>query len=35
MWKVYTNGEWNGIVETNYTWALAYWSKRGGKLRSM
>jgi len=29
-WKVYRNGRFTGIVETNFAWASAYWSRRKG-----
>lgn len=28
MWKVYRNGKYLGIIETNHAWAKQYWSKR-------
>jgi len=32
MWEVWMKGKWIGIVETNYPWAVAYWTKRNAKL---
>lgn len=33
MYKVCGKGNrWIGIIETNYTWAIKYWTARGYKL---
>ena len=32
MWKVCKGKHWIGIIETNYAWAVNYWTKRGFKL---
>jgi len=29
-WKVYRNSKFIGIIETNFPFASAYWSKRKG-----
>ena len=28
MWKVYRNGTFTGIVESNYHYAISYWRGR-------
>lgn len=28
MWKVYRDGAFTGILESNYPYALAYWRER-------
>ena len=30
MWKVYKNGKFLGVVETNWEWASKYWAGRKG-----
>ncbi len=32
MWKIAKNGQDLGIIETNYAFALAYWTRRNCKL---
>ena len=30
MWKVCgPKGKWLGVIETNYAWAIKYWTPRG------
>jgi len=32
LWKVCKGNHWIGILESNYAWALPYWTARGYKL---